>query len=1349
MTANRGQGHSHHDIEQQLSNRFRDAACEAFALSPSRFRNHPNIVQLKGWGLCLDTLESPARQCCDSLQVPMLILEKAYMNLAEFLQKKLFANRQSTGDVESGPPDTSPDTPSALKRWASVFTEDPYEIIRLLCIDIGHGLGAIHHHRFSHGDLKPENILVFRPGTTGSNTRWVAKICDFGSSSGEDEDPSSTGQKYMGTGVWRPPREEIENSLSADDLRKCDIYVYGLVVWSAFCLKGWHRLSWGPEELKEDLESLSSSGPFPLFGRHTLRNRVEHLLQEAREKLGKRNMEPWKFLYMGREDRRFSDLSHLAIVDPSPTGNDLETGSSFQLWFKQPLVLRLSRRDVACVPRAEREGYNGKHWWKTNSIEDESKSSAVSATLADGDVRAAEPADHILTVNPKENTSNRQSIPTASSSEQLEALDRKSPRTTVSANQLPAESHPSSEIVSPVARDIDDLPLSTDEFTTKRRKDDVKEVHVELLRLVTQESWDLALARELYFCARYRSRMKYAWWSECAPGTNVLERALNLRPAVDICTLAWLAKGKIGNSEATNLATNWVVWSSILDPDGLDESERLSRMLLLIQAGAPVERILRDRGECETILMAYIRRCRSVIIPVVAARLHRIFLHRPGSDIITSETEYYITGVGNVAPSRVGKTLLHDMLLSRRIDPATYLATKIILGQDTSTNTARPSQNTRLEVERLATPAEDTALLPSQLPDGWIEHYIDNKKGPGKSFYEEVFTQSFTLTKPEFACSLVRSGEIKIGDLGTNRVVSYLALPSLVQRAGGGDDDGTPRSDIVARFPIYDEPWFTSEWLRELPQGDVLGTMSEPWKLPSFTVRIPNLNIMQTIWFDLRWLSVYLRWLSVGIWRLVKMLALVTLAAGLLLPLLWFFLPIIFSVLLIYGVPILMAISEESSVGDDGRGLRVLVTLVSMLGGAIVGALIMQAICSNTPDGILKTGFQLKIDYVDFMVTSHIMKCHQPSFPVSLSSVEVNATQDGVQPRKKMKVNFQDNYGMAVFTLSDAQSSPSKASRLAPEIVGLHGADDICRVICQQANPKRSSTVECVASCINAFDNYHHFLYPSDRHGESPCREPMTELVPFVRVLNRAIDYALSVPQQLRLALIIARGMLQLHDTPRWRHYWTLQDLSYFHNDDNLAESLSTLHVSTELVTRQNSVANGIPDEIPPSSKEAAPLCDGVKEAQLTYGIRNITVYSLGVALLEIGYWCALNPNDVVVHWGIVYVADRGLATYIHLAFGPKEMRTTKQHTYECIDSGQWKAETSERLLVAFELARYEEIAVYPTFAAHDYQRELMSSDSGKAYLRVYAFWLVIWFYGSRLLRYPGKLSGLGIGGFA
>jgi hypothetical protein len=37
-----------------------------------------------------------------------------------------------------------------------------------------------------------------------------------------------------------------------------------------------------------------------------------------------------------------------------------------------------------------------------------------------------------------------------------------------------------------------------------------------------------------------------------------------------------------------------------------------------------------------------------------------------------------------------------------------------------------------------------------------------------------------------------------------------------------------------------------------------------------------------------------------------------------------------------------------------------------------------------------------------------------------------------------------------------------------------------------------------------------------------------------------------------------------------------------------------------------------------------------LEEARLLYGISNITLYSLGVTLLAIGYWTLFDPNDVV-----------------------------------------------------------------------------------------------------------------------
>jgi hypothetical protein len=401
--------------------------------------------------------------------------------------------------------------------------------------------------------------------------------------------------------------------------------------------------------------------------------------------------------------------------------------------------------------------------------------------------------------------------------------------------------------------------------------------------------------------------------------------------------------------------------------------------MLLIQAGAPVEQELSDRRGHKTILMAYIQRCRSAIIPVVVAQLYRIFRHRPSSDIITPNTEYYITGVGKTSSAR-RLTLLQDMRLSSGIDAATCLAVEIVLGRETSTSTMRPSQSNELSVERSPTSTESTALLPSQLPVGWIAHRVNNKNGPGKNMYEEVFTQSFTLMKPGVACSLVQRGEIKIGDVGTNRVVSFLTLPSLLQEIGGVDGGGAVRSDIAARFLMYDESWFRSEWLLDLQQVDVLGTIN-PWKLPSFTIRIPNLNIMETISFNLRWLAggiwSLIEELAGGIWSLIENLAggiwmlieelapllaplAFCVAAAVLLPfLLWFFVPLFLFMFLAWGPFFLNAYMLASSGSQGNRSsiaLGLPFTFAFIPGGVIIGALIVQAICSDTPDGITYDG---------------------------------------------------------------------------------------------------------------------------------------------------------------------------------------------------------------------------------------------------------------------------------------------------------------------------------------------------------------------------------------------------------
>ncbi|KAK3360525.1 hypothetical protein B0T25DRAFT_473818 [Lasiosphaeria hispida] len=870
--------------EEQLSNRFRDAACEVRALSPRLFRNHPNIVQLRGWGLCLDTLENPASKCCASLQVPMLVLEKADMNLAEFLQEKGAAPRRKIPDVELGVAAYCMSRAAPSSVWSSLtsaFTKDPSETIRRLCIDVGHGLGAIHHHKFSHGDLKPENILVFRPGAARGNIQWVAKICDFGHASDEDGKPDCKDRRYSGTAHWRPAQDEIKEDLLPEQKRKCDIYVYGLVVWSAFFNNGEHCSPWEPKDLEAELKCLSESD---------LGRRVGELIKGTMREPETRKMDPWTSLYTESERSHFRRYPPLTERVSSPENVQEHL---------RAVALPSSQSGVFLVPMEAKQSYSNK-WWQSRL------SANGGARGADADVQAA---------------------------------DSDVPSQGVDGDPS------SSSMVSLESRDADDWPLSPNLFTSEKRKDDVKEVIVEMLRLVAQQTWGRKAALELYCYARYRSRMQLEWWSRGAPVTNVLERALDLRPAVDISTLAWLTMGEIGKSEAKSLAVEWAVWSSMLESGSIDESERLVRMLLLIQAGAPVERRISGHG---TILMAYIQSCRGAIVPRVITQLRRILRATNGTSsdtiAISADTRYYITGAGTLQ-SIIATTLSQDMALEAGL--------------------AAPGRDA---------PTETTGLLAAQLPAGWKAH--------GKLVvYEDKFTRSFTLTKPQPPGSLSQRGEIKIGDLGPNGPRSFISLTSLLRRAVRTDGGNTLQSDFAARFPIFDEAWFSFEWQSSTSSADLLGSIvdPEPWELPSFTVRIPDLGVMDAISFRIRWLASGLWQLLQGLGALVLLLATVGLALaviGLALFLLYAYIgPFLLKVLLyILSSTLLQVLALKLIVwgpfclnawvmgsGYESAVVAIPFTLLWIPGGAIAVAFWIESFCADSPDGMTWDGLECKL----------------------------------------------------------------------------------------------------------------------------------------------------------------------------------------------------------------------------------------------------------------------------------------------------------------------------------------------------------------------------------------------------
>ena len=177
---------SEHDITRTFGRQLSYIYYEIDALCRAPFRHHPNIVKLLSWGLCLDTLEASS---ADDPRIPLLLLERAEWTLGEFL------------------------------RTESVV----YENLRSICFDVGRGLHAIHREGWVHGDLKLDNILLFKEGG-----KLVPKICDFGLS----QSPQDEEAPYRGSSGWAPLKGS--QRLAPGHTQQCDIFAYGLIIWSIF-----------------------------------------------------------------------------------------------------------------------------------------------------------------------------------------------------------------------------------------------------------------------------------------------------------------------------------------------------------------------------------------------------------------------------------------------------------------------------------------------------------------------------------------------------------------------------------------------------------------------------------------------------------------------------------------------------------------------------------------------------------------------------------------------------------------------------------------------------------------------------------------------------------------------------------------------------------------------------------------------------------------------------------------------------------------------------------------------------------------------------------------------------------
>ncbi|KAI1410546.1 hypothetical protein F5Y13DRAFT_202020 [Hypoxylon sp. FL1857] len=151
-------------------------------------------------------------------------------------------------------------------------------------------------------------------------------------------------------------------------------------------------------------------------------------------------------------------------------------------------------------------------------------------------------------------------------------------------------------------------------------------------------------------------------------------------------------------------------------------------------------------------------------------------------------------------------------------------------------------------------------------------------------------------------------------------------------------------------------------------------------------------------------------------------------------------------------------------------------------------------------------------------------------------------------------------------------------------------------------------------------------LYPGVQGlgDDSDCLK-LRKVTPLLDFLKFPVYDVVSDKDRLKLAITLAKSMLKYNSTPWWPQEWTLGQVYVLPKGTrDLSSSLNTLHLSTEIEVTQSTIEGGNRRSTTPDKgdhyPDSLPL-ESVQYAMDNHGIRNLTLYGLGVALLQIGLW--------------------------------------------------------------------------------------------------------------------------------
>jgi len=227
-------------------------------------------------------------------------------------------------------------------------------------------------------------------------------------------------------------------------------------------------------------------------------------------------------------------------------------------------------------------------------------------------------------------------------------------------------------------------------------------------------------------------------------------------------------------------------------------------------------------------------------------------------------------------------------------------------------------------------------------------------------------------------------------------------------------------------------------------------------------------------------------------------------------------------------------------------------------------------------------------------------------------------------PRKRRKVRWLDEQAVAEIDTRQSLDSGGAASKTKET---LRLTQDLCLEICQGTTdcPDNGRIKDCLCYVETSLDQtFRHEFY-----SRGPQTHRPTELATFDDILQHPVETSISMVDQLKLARTIVSAVLYFSSTPWLAEYWGMKDLCFFLDRNDLATSLRTLNLGVRFLGTDAAQLEGAMEGIDsPSDKQDSP--SAIDDAMLLHGIRNVTLHSLGVVLLQIGRWSRVEPDDIL-----------------------------------------------------------------------------------------------------------------------